>query len=73
MKGLAPNAIFDEWAWKEANKESYYGRNTFIVEECDELYAFQVNDSKGTQDAIDKAKTLRKPTHVKKYYIKTQQ
>lgn len=63
------DAIFDEHKYKEANIESYYARNTKIVESSDVLYAFQVNDSKGTQDAIDKAKRLGKKVFVKKYRI----
>lgn len=69
IEKIAPNSIFDEWGFKEANIESYYARNTKIVENCDELYAFQVNEGKGTQDAIDKAKRIGKPVHTKKYTI----
>ncbi len=67
---VAPNSIFDEWGYKKANVESYYARNTKIIENCDEVYAFQVNDSQGTQDAIAKAKEKKKSVHVKKYTIK---
>lgn len=67
---LAPNSIFDEWGFTEANAESYYARNTKIIENSDELYAFQVNNSQGTQDAIDKAKKMNKKVHLKKYTIK---
>ncbi len=42
----------------QANDESYFARNLWIVEACDEVYAFQVNKSKGTQDTINKAKAL---------------
>ncbi|MFH1337521.1 MAG: hypothetical protein ABIH55_01460 [Nanoarchaeota archaeon] len=66
---LAPNAIIDDTPYTEANAESYYARNTDIVKACDVLYAFQVNDSKGVQDAIDKAKKLGKDVIVKKYFI----
>lgn len=61
--------IIDSPKFKEANIESYYARNTQIIKACDVLYAFQVNDSKGTQDAIDKAKSLGKKVNVKKYSI----
>ncbi|MFH1637651.1 MAG: hypothetical protein ABIB71_04480 [Candidatus Woesearchaeota archaeon] len=64
---LNRKAIFDNTRFSAANEESYYARNTAIVENCDELYAFQANGSKGTQDAIDKAKGLGKKVHVKKY------
>lgn len=72
VKKLAPASIIDETKWKEANVESYYGRNLFIIEACNELYAFQVNESQGTQDAIDKAKELGKRRHIKKYTIKNE-
>ena len=66
---IAPNCIFDEWGFTQANIESYYARNTKIIENCDELYAFQVNNSQGTQDAINKAEEMGKPSHIKKYVI----
>jgi len=68
-----PDCIFDNSESKEANEKSYYARNTKIIQSCDELYAFQVNNSQGTQDAINKAKQASKPIHIKKYYLKTGQ
>lgn len=62
-------AIIDNTRYAKANIESYYARNTEIVKSCNEVYAFQVNDSKGVQDVIDKARKLRKVVHVKKYVI----
>jgi hypothetical protein len=69
VKKLSPESILDSTNFQEANEESYYARNTNIVESCDVLLAFQVNDSKGTQDAIDKARKLGKEVRVKKYKI----
>lgn len=66
---LAPTAIIDETPYTQANDESYFARNSWIVEACDEVYAFQVNKSKGTQDTINKAKLLWKPIHLKQYSI----
>ncbi len=66
---LAPNAIIDETPYTEANIESYYARNTSIIRDCDTLYAFRVNNSQGTQDAIDKARQLEKEVIVKNYTI----
>lgn len=34
------------------NKKAYFDRITRIIEESDELVAFQVNNSEGTQDTI---------------------
>jgi hypothetical protein len=38
------------------NQETYYLRNTAVLEAADSLAAFQVNKSAGTQDTIDKAR-----------------
>ncbi|MCH8519789.1 MAG: hypothetical protein LAT82_03460, partial [Nanoarchaeota archaeon] len=59
----------DDFGFIEANEESYYARNTKIIEAGDYLYAFQVNKSKGTQDAIDKARSLGKEVIVEEYQV----
>jgi hypothetical protein len=69
VAGLCKECIRDDWGYTQANEESYYARNTRIIEECDALLAFQVNDGKGTRDAIDKARQLGKPVTVKKYRV----
>lgn len=56
--------------YAEADTESYYARNKSIAENCDILYAFQVNESRGTQNAIDKATALGKEIRMKKYEIR---
>ena len=38
------------------NQESYYLRNTAVLEAADSLAAFQLNHSTGTQDTIEKAR-----------------
>lgn len=53
----------------EVNERTYYLRNTEVVNASDEMIAFQVNDSKGTQDAIDKARERGIPVAVFKYFI----
>lgn len=55
------NAILDQ--------TTYFARNTDIVEASDELIAFQVNASKGTQDAIDKARERGIPVTLHSYTI----
>lgn len=40
----------------EVNERTYYLRNTEVLMASDELLAFQVNGSEGTQDTIDKAR-----------------
>ncbi|MFT4244826.1 MAG: hypothetical protein ACMXYB_05225 [Candidatus Woesearchaeota archaeon] len=61
--------IFDDFGFSEANEESYYAKNTKIIEAGDYLYVFQVNKSKGTQDAINKARTLGREVFVKEYKV----
>lgn len=69
VRDISDKCIKDDWEWEKANTESYYGRNTFIVENADELYIYHVNETKGTQDVIDKAIRMKKPVHIKKYDI----
>lgn len=51
------------------NEETYYDRNTQVLEDADELLAFQVNGSLGTQDTIDKAHNLGVAGTLKQYVI----
>ena len=51
------------------NVESYYARNAKVIEFADELHAFQVNQSQGVQDTIDKARTKGIPVFIRPYVI----
>lgn len=51
------------------NEGTYYDRNTRVLEDADELLAFQVNNSLGTQDTIDKARKLGLSVTLKQYVI----
>lgn len=51
------------------NQRTYYLRNTEVVNACDELLAFQVNQSAGTQDTIDKAREQGKPVRLFTYIV----
>lgn len=53
-------AIIEDVRFVMCDKESYYARNGTIVDMSDVLYAFQVNGSGGTGDAIEKAKSQGK-------------
>ena len=66
---VAPDSIYDTTPFTLANEESYYARNKQIVEACDELLAFHVNNTQWVQDAIDQATALGKSVTVKKYMI----
>ncbi|MFH1056941.1 MAG: hypothetical protein V1717_04060 [Candidatus Micrarchaeota archaeon] len=48
MKGVAKG--------KHVTQKQYYKRNSEVIKTVDGLVAFRVNESKGTQDAIEKAK-----------------
>ena len=49
------HALIENKQNKEVNTETYYERNMEVIGASDELVAFQVNGSAGTQDAINKA------------------
>jgi len=55
VKEANPEAIIESTTYVVCDKESYYARNGTIVDLSDEVYAFQVNGSGGTQDTIDQA------------------
>ena len=55
------NTIIDE--------TTYYERNLAVINASDELLAFQINNSAGTQDTIDKAKAKGIPVKVFSYMI----
>lgn len=63
-----PNAII-EMGYKVCNPHTYYARNQKVIDESFALFAFQVNRSKGTQDAIDRANEQNKPVTLKTYTI----
>ena len=69
LREANPKAILFEEENKIVNLEKHLEANNKIIGLCDELLAFQVNDSEGTQDAVNKAKELEKPVTVKKYSI----
>jgi len=51
------------------NKETYFKRITKIIENADELIAFHINQSEGTQDTINKANKKGIPVKVFTYLI----
>lgn len=52
---------------KECNEETYYDRNSAVLENADHLAAFQMDGSTGVQDAIDKARARHLPVTHKTY------
>ena len=63
------SAIIEGEAVGEIDKKAYFERNSAVVDLSDEVLAFQVNDSEGVQDTVDKARAAGKPVSVSKYYI----
>jgi len=69
LQNINPGSII-EGSFDIIDKDSYYDRITKIVDASDELLAFQVNNSAGVQDTIDKAKKRNIPVKLYSYEIK---
>ncbi len=69
LKEQNPQSVIENAANTIVDKNIYYERNTEVINASDELIAFQVNNSAGTQDAIDKAKEKGIPVKVFSYAI----
>lgn len=55
VKELNPKSIIENTTNTEVNTNTYNERNTQVVNNSNELIAFQVNESLGVQDTINKA------------------
>lgn len=53
----------------EVNQETYYKRNSRVIEAADELVAFHINNSEGTQNAIQKARQKGIPIRLFTYTV----
>lgn len=53
------------------DQEAYYRRNKRVIQACDVLHAFSVNNSNGVTHAIEQAKQKGISTHIKRYTIAT--
>lgn len=69
VKSINANALIENKTNKIVNKDTYLERNLDVVRASDELYAFQVNESPGVQDTIEKAKEKRIPVKLFSYNI----
>jgi hypothetical protein len=69
IKSANKEAILEDTRFTVCDKESYYARNGTIVDISDELCAFQVNGSNGTQDTIEKAKSQGKEVRLYNYTL----
>lgn len=68
LKLANPNALM-EGHFTEVTQEVYYERDQWVIDAADELLAFHVNNSKGVEDTINRAKQKRIPIHKIDYQI----
>ncbi|MFH0853003.1 MAG: hypothetical protein V1853_01190 [bacterium] len=66
LKSANPKALIEDPDNEIIDKTTYYRRNQLVVDSSDELIAFQVNNSAGVQDTIEKARI--KGISVKKHF-----
>lgn len=69
LKNANPEALIENPDNTEVNQETYFERNTEVMNASDALIAFQVNDSEGVEDTIGKALQQDKPVRRLKYTI----
>ncbi len=69
VKKANPAAIIENSSNTVIDKTAYFARITDIVAAADELVAFQINLSEGTQDTIDKAKKKGIPVRLFSYTV----
>ena len=69
VKAANPDAVTENTENKVVNNETYFERIKNIIDASDELLAFQVNKSPGTQNTIDKAKSKGMPVKLFTYTI----
>jgi len=69
LKKLNKKALIEKAEVKTLNQNAYYARNSKEIANADQLIAFQVNQSQGTRDTIDKAKEKQIPVQVHQFTI----
>ncbi|MEI8067406.1 MAG: hypothetical protein WCG91_00445 [Candidatus Shapirobacteria bacterium] len=67
IKELNPSSLIENNINTVVNQDTYYERNSEVVNASDELMAFQVNNSEGVQDTINKAKEKGIPVKLFPY------
>lgn len=63
-----PEIVVNHSGFSRIREESYHVRNSRIIETCDEVYAFQLNNNLIVQDLVDQAKFSGKQVHLVRYY-----
>lgn len=56
-----------EMSGNVVDRRAYYARNSCVLAEASELLAFQLDDSPGTADTVDKARAAGIPIILRKY------
>ncbi len=69
IEGISRSSIIENPENEVIDKDAYFDRITHIVGAADELIAFQVNNSEGTQDTINKAEKKGIPVNRYAYTI----
>ena len=69
LKKANPSALIENEKNTIVDKDTYYERNTKVMDLSNELYAFQVNDSEGVQNTVNKARDDGKFVKLKKYTL----
>ncbi|EKE14618.1 MAG: hypothetical protein ACD_12C00386G0001 [uncultured bacterium] len=69
LKQANPFSLIENKTNMVLDKTTYYERNSEIISVADKLIAFQVNESLGTQDAINKAIKKGIPVKIFKYKV----
>lgn len=69
LKSANPNALIENTDNETVGKEAYFERITQIVAEADELVAFHINQTEGTQNTINKAEKRGVSTEIFTYTI----
>lgn len=69
LKNANPEALIENPDNIKVNKDTYFERNTAVMNASDALVAFQVNESEGVEDTVAKALDQGKPVLRTKYVI----
>lgn len=69
VQTVRPAAIAENMVVTDIDKTAYFNRITEIVDSADELSAFQVNASEGTQHTINKARRKGIPVKICPYTV----
>lgn len=69
VKNLVPDCIVENIFNEILDQKAYFERITEIINVADELIAFQVNNSEGTQDTINKAENKGIPVLKYSYTV----